>query len=162
VAAREKGARFVFILVSALEGALLLGLLALPIPLRPGPEGGGGAHSTAKGLAAAALGSGARPDALRQGPALREALRRDFEGFVARTNQHLDGIGSQVARGEKGYALWATHEYFTDQSFELGDQAALVWQWVERNRTELVRAEITRVGLMSTRAVFGACSHVVE
>lgn len=53
-----------------------------------------------------------------------------------------------VGKDRGGYALWATHEFFTQYSFSSGDDASLVQEWIVRNRDRLGDAEIVRVGLM--------------
>lgn len=84
----------------------------------------------------------------RRAPELRERLKDNYRNFVAGINPHLNYIGAKLTKTKGGYALWATHEFFTQYTFSAGDDAHQVSAWVGRNREELEQAGIVRVGVM--------------
>lgn len=78
----------------------------------------------------------------------RDRLRQEYEQLLADANPHMNFIGSKITKIKGGYALWATHEYFSQYTFALGDDAKLVQQWITDNEARLKKAEIVRVGVM--------------
>jgi hypothetical protein len=84
----------------------------------------------------------------RVAPELRERLKGDYRDFVAGNNPHLNYIDAKLTKAKGGYALWATHEFFTQYTFSAGDDAPQVSAWIDRNREALGQAGIVRVGVM--------------
>jgi len=78
----------------------------------------------------------------------RERLREYFRSMMATAKPQLKYIGSEITEMNSGYALWATNEIFSRDSFSKGDDAKLVSAWIAQNRTDLQKANIVRVGLM--------------
>lgn len=72
-------------------------------------------------------------------------------------NQHLNFIKQKTTKMKGGYALWLVHDYFTQSSFSIGQDGKLVSAWVDRNRTDLNKAKIVRVGFMNTSGYLGSC-----
>jgi hypothetical protein len=81
-------------------------------------------------------------------PQLRDGLRQEYEQLLADANPHMNFIGSKITKIKGGYALWATHEYFSQYTFALGDDAKFVQRWITDNEARLREAEIVRVGVM--------------
>lgn len=81
-------------------------------------------------------------------PQLRDELARDYQQLVTGANPHLNFIGSRITKTKGGFALWATHEFFTRYSLSSGDDASVIQEWISRNREKLEEAGIVRVGLM--------------
>lgn len=81
-------------------------------------------------------------------PELRETLKNSYLASVERNNPHLNYIGAKLTKINGGYALWATHEFFTQYTFSAGSEAREVNAWIDANRTELNEAGIIRVGVM--------------
>jgi hypothetical protein len=81
--------------------------------------------------------------------ALRNELADSYRRFISTKELNMNFIGTKIVRqGKSGYALYATHEYFSQYSFSLGSLAGEVQSWIAQNRSDLVRARITRVGVM--------------
>lgn len=87
---------------------------------------------------------------LAQVPEMRKQLEGSFRDCVAGANTHLNFIGSRITKVKGGYAIWATHEFFTRYSFSAGNDADIVQAWINRNRQDLKDCNIVRVGLMGT------------
>ena len=81
-------------------------------------------------------------------PNLRETLRLEYEQVIADANPHLNFIGSKITTVKGGYALWATHEYFSQYTFTIGNDAKVVQAWITSNEARLKEAGIVRVGVM--------------
>jgi predicted nucleic acid-binding Zn ribbon protein len=81
-------------------------------------------------------------------PQLRETLRIEYESLLSEANPHLNFIGSKLTKIKGGYALWATHEYFSQFTFSIGSDAKIVQSWISLNDTRLRDAGIVRVGVM--------------
>lgn len=97
------------------------------------------------------------PPAREPSPAeLRNNLADEYLKLISLANPHLNFIKQKTTKIKGGYALWAVHEYFTANTFSIGDDAKLVQAWIARSRPELYRAGITRVGLQSARS-YGSC-----
>lgn len=81
-------------------------------------------------------------------PKLREQLANEYRQLVADANPHLNFIDSKITKTKGGYALWATHDFFSQYSLSTGDDAKVIQEWVYRNQQRLEDAEVARVGLM--------------
>ena len=92
-----------------------------------------------------------------QAPKLREELASDYQQLIADANSHLNYIQSKITKTKGGYALWATHEFFTQYSFSSGNDASVVQEWIGRNRGKLADAGIVRVGLMGRGGFASYC-----
>jgi hypothetical protein len=90
------------------------------------------------------------------GPELRERLKDDYQSIIAAANPHLNYIGSKITKTKGGYALWATHTYFSQYSLTIGEDAHVIEAWIDKNRSELKQAGIVRVGLMGTESYAGS------
>lgn len=90
--------------------------------------------------------------------ALRERLKNEYRDLVARENSHLNFIESKLTKMKKGYALWATHEFFTQYSLSAGSDARVIQAWIVENYEDLKKAGIVRVGLMG-KGEYGTGSH---
>jgi hypothetical protein len=88
---------------------------------------------------------------------LRDALRAEYQGFVAEQYSHLNGIQTKITKTKHVYALWATHEFFGRYTFSAGRQAHSVDQWIYKNRVRLQQAGLTRVGVMSSERFGELC-----
>ncbi|HEV2704947.1 MAG TPA: hypothetical protein VGV59_03425 [Pyrinomonadaceae bacterium] len=86
--------------------------------------------------------------AQERAPALREELKENYRRTVAEAMPHLNFIGGKLTRTKGGYALWATHEFFSQYTFSAGDEARLVSDWMDRHRADLKASGIVRVGVM--------------
>jgi hypothetical protein len=93
----------------------------------------------------------------REAPIRREVLRVKYERVVQDANPNLNFIQSKFTKMKGGYALWATHEYFSQYTFSIGPDAKTVQEWIGENRTELLDAEIVRVGVMGRGGFAGNC-----
>ncbi|MGH7801596.1 MAG: zinc ribbon domain-containing protein [Thermodesulfobacteriota bacterium] len=80
--------------------------------------------------------------------ALRERLKNEYRDLVARENSHLNFIESKLTKIKKGYALWATHDFFSQYSLSMGSDAHVIEVWINENRANLMKAGIVQVGLM--------------
>lgn len=83
-----------------------------------------------------------------QAPQLRETLKADYESLLSEANPQLNFIGSKLTKIKGGYALWATHEYFSQFTFSIGSDAKVVQEWISANNGKLRQANIVRVGVM--------------
>lgn len=92
-----------------------------------------------------------------QAPKLREEVANDYQQLIAGANPHLNYIQSKMTKIRGGYALWATHEFFTQYSFSSGNDASVVQEWIGRNRGKLADAQIVRVGLMGRGGFASYC-----
>lgn len=81
-------------------------------------------------------------------PKLREQLVNEYRQLVADANPHLNFIDSKITKTKGGYALWATHDFFSQYSLSSGDDAKVIQEWIYRNQLRLEDAEVVRVGLM--------------
>ena len=81
-------------------------------------------------------------------PKLREELAQEYRQLVADANPHLNFIDSKITKTKGGFALWATHEFFSQYSLSSGDDANVIQEWISRNGGKLEDADVVRVGLM--------------
>ena len=81
-------------------------------------------------------------------PKRRESLRDEYLTLMSVGHPHLNYIDAKLTKVKGGYALWATHEYFTQYTFSIGGTGPLVRMWIEKHSKELSDAEIVRVGVM--------------
>jgi hypothetical protein len=88
---------------------------------------------------------------------LRGRLEYEYRKLIEEANPHLNFVGSKVTKTKTGYALWATHEFFTQYSFSAGDDAKIVLKWIDSNRANLVDAQIVRVGLLGKGPYASSC-----
>jgi hypothetical protein len=93
----------------------------------------------------------------KQAPIIREALKGEYENFVSGINPNLNYIGSKVSSTKGGYALWATHEYFSQFTFSIGSDGPQISAWIDRNRARLNEAGIVRVGVMGRGGYASSC-----
>jgi hypothetical protein len=75
----------------------------------------------------------------------RENWARAYQTFVSAKNQHLNWIEYRVVKSGKGYALYATHEFFTQYSFSAGEFGKEVSNWIDMFRDHLRKAGFVRV-----------------
>lgn len=78
---------------------------------------------------------------------LHEELRLEYERLMVSVNPHLNYIDSKLTKTKGGYALWATHEYFSQYTFTIGDDGPAVEKWINTNHSRLNDAGIVRVGV---------------
>lgn len=83
--------------------------------------------------------------------AVREMCRDDYETSLQSIFSHMNGIKVKTNRAGGGFALTGYHSYFTNQTFDLGQQAGEVQQWIADNREDLVYSGIVRVGVASNQ-----------
>jgi hypothetical protein len=81
-------------------------------------------------------------------PKIREELAQDYRQLVTDANPHLNFVDSKITKTKGGFALWATHDFFSQYSLSSGDDSAVIQEWISRNRRRLGDAGIVRVGLM--------------
>ena len=81
-------------------------------------------------------------------PRLREQLAAEYRQLVADANPHLNFVESRITKIKGGYALWATHDFFSQYSLSSGDDAKVIQEWIYRNEQRLEDSEVVRVGLM--------------
>jgi hypothetical protein len=86
--------------------------------------------------------------AAAEAPALRERLADDYVATVSAANPHLNFIKKKLVKTKGGYALWATHQFFSNYTFAVGNDAQIVWGWINANRAELKSVQIVKVGVM--------------
>ena len=56
-----------------------------------------------------------------------------------------------------GYALWLVHDFFTQSSFSIGNDAKTVKAWMFSNYSDLKEGKIVRIGLMNSSGYLGSC-----
>ena len=81
-------------------------------------------------------------------PALREALRKEYEEMLTEANPHLNSINTKIVKNGKSLTLYGVHTYFSQYSFKIGSLGPSVSEWIATNRTRLEEAGISRVGVM--------------
>lgn len=81
-------------------------------------------------------------------PKIRDSLAHEYRQLVTDANPHLNFVDSKITRTKGGFALWATHDFFSQYSLSSGNDAAVIQEWISRNREKLGDAGIVRVGLM--------------
>ena len=93
---------------------------------------------------------GAIPARLKQVeiPALREAVRKDYEEMLTEANPHLNSINTKLVKNGKTLTLYGVHTYFSQYSFKIGSLGPTVSEWIAKNRLRLEEAGIGRVGVM--------------
>lgn len=89
-----------------------------------------------------------RKVAAKRAPLLREQLGADYGSVVSKANPHLNYIDTKYTRIKGGYALWATHEYFSQYTLSIGNDAHVITAWIDSHRGELKEAGVVRVGVM--------------
>lgn len=109
----------------------------------------------AKQLEAAAL-KGIQAEKIEQAPKLRQTLRYEYQVLISTANPHLNFIDTKLTKVKGGYALWATHEYFSQFTFSIGGNGPLVSKWIDENHNTLSDAEIVRVGVMGRGSYAGS------
>jgi hypothetical protein len=67
----------------------------------------------------------------KEGPALRESLRSEYQAVMTGANPHLNFIDSKLTKVKGGWALWATHEYFSRYTFTIGNNGPLGQRWIK-------------------------------
>lgn len=87
----------------------------------------------------------------------REKLSGELLTLISVINPHLNFIKAKTTKIKGGYALWLVHEYFTENTFSIGDDAKAVQAWINRSRDELKHAGVVRVGLQNTNGYLGSC-----
>lgn len=92
----------------------------------------------------------------------REALRESYQTYMAETYPQLRNIGATIEKTEKGYALWATHEYFSQESLQQAGDAEAVRRWLEKDLRAVKQLKLEQVGLKSTRASLGSTAFEIE
>jgi hypothetical protein len=108
------------------------------------------------------VGQGIAQQRREQAPRLREELASDYRRLIADANPYLNYIQSKIAKAKNGYAIWATHEFFTQYTFSSGSDAAIVQEWIGRNREKLDDADVVRVGLMGRGGFASWCYFDIE
>lgn len=86
--------------------------------------------------------------AARRAPLLREELAADYKEVVSNANTHLNYIDTKLTKVKGGFALWATHEYFSQFTLSIGNDAHVISAWIDSHRDDLKQAGIVRVGVM--------------
>jgi hypothetical protein len=80
-------------------------------------------------------------------PILRMRLRDSYEFLIKGAKPNYRFIKVQCVKSIGGYTLWATHDDFSQFSFDLGSFARAVQDWISEYRSDLVRADVKRVGV---------------
>lgn len=88
---------------------------------------------------------------------LRERLASQYASLMSQENPHLNYIGSKTTRMKGGYAIWATHEFFTRYTFSTGSDGPLTQRFIQDNWRDLERANVVRVGAMGTGPYSSYC-----
>lgn len=96
--------------------------------------------------------------AAQRAPLLREELAADYQAVVSNANLHLNYIDKKLTKTKGGFALWATHEYFSQYTLSIGNDAHVISAWIDGHRDELKEAGIARVGVMG-RGEFASWSY---
>ena len=81
---------------------------------------------------------------------LRAQLKENYLAVIKAANPHLNFIKASVSGGKGRYTLWAVHDYFSQFSLSIGDDAKVIQAWIHVHRDELEKANIRRVGLKGT------------
>lgn len=92
-----------------------------------------------------------------QAELLRTSLSEQLRSLMEIANPHYNFIKAKVTKSGKGYAIWATHEFFNQYSFSAGDEARLVREWMVQRRNELDKAKIVKVGVMGEGPYSSLC-----
>lgn len=61
-------------------------------------------------------------------------------------NPQLNYVDVKIQKAGKGYAIFATHEYFTRYTMSAGPDAEVCEEFIQLTREELRAANIVRVG----------------
>jgi hypothetical protein len=93
----------------------------------------------------------------KDAPILRDQLLQSYKSSFANANPYLNFIKSKMTKEKNGYSLWLIHSMFTQSSFDVGDMAYVVNQWINENRNELYKASIVKVGLRNESGYLGTC-----
>lgn len=96
----------------------------------------------------AAIKQGLASQKREMAPKLRDELARDYRQLISDANPHLNFIDFKITKAKGGFALWATHDFFSKYSLSSGDESAIIQEWLSRNGQKLADAGIVRVGLM--------------
>lgn len=93
--------------------------------------------------------------------ALRERLAQSFKQTIAEANPHLNFISSRVTKVKGGYAIWAVHEFFSQYTLSVGDDAKIASAWWPSNYEELRRTYVVQVGFWGSGAFGSRCWLVI-
>lgn len=88
---------------------------------------------------------------------LRGQLQVEYERLLSTANPHLNYITTKLTKHKGGFALWGVHTYFSQYTFSIGDDAKIVSAWIDQNNSDLKKAGILRVGVMSKEDWGGWC-----
>ena len=78
--------------------------------------------------------------------ATKEEIADLWRLTVATQNPHLNYVDVKIQKSGKGFAIYATHDYFTQYTMSAGPDAQLCHEFVQLTREELAAAKVVRVG----------------
>lgn len=85
-----------------------------------------------------------------------------ISNLVAGANPRLNYIQSKTTKMKGGYALWATHEFFTQYSFSSGNDASVVQEWIDRNRASLLMQKSSVSALWGEEALLVGVTLILD
>lgn len=97
------------------------------------------------------------PSAAPKKVATKEEIANLWKGIVARTNPHLNYVDVKIQKSGKGFAIYATHDYFTRYTMSAGSDAKVCEEFIQLTRDELAAAKIVRVGFWGTGPYSSGC-----
>lgn len=89
--------------------------------------------------------------------ATKEEIATLWKQIVARENPHLNYVDVKIQKSGKGFAIYATHEYFTQYTMSAGPDARLCEEFVQLVREELAAAKVVRVGFWGKGPYSSGC-----
>jgi predicted nucleic acid-binding Zn ribbon protein len=88
---------------------------------------------------------------------LRPRLAESFSQTIADANKHLNFISSKTTKVKGGYAIWAVHEFFSQYTLSVGNDAKIASAWISSNQTDLETTHIVQVGFWGSGAFGSRC-----
>ena len=76
-----------------------------------------------------------------------ENLRAYYQKLMSEINPHLNFITTALVKVKGGYALYAYHDFFSEFTFSVGDDAKAVATFTNVYQDDLRQAKIVRVGV---------------
>lgn len=103
-----------------------------------------------------------KPPTAAEIASLRELLASRYCALIQAENSHLNYIGTKITASKGGYAIWATHEFFTQYAFSTGDEGPSTQRFIQNNYEALKKAKVVRVGLMGSGPYSSYCYFNVD
>lgn len=97
------------------------------------------------------------PAAAPKKVATKEELAELWKNTVAAQNPHLNYVDVKIQKSGKGYAIYATHEFFSQFTMSAGPDARLCEEFIDLTSEELAAAKVVRIGFWGKGPYSSGC-----